>query len=328
MMHMYRRSVPLKLICTLAGLILSLPAAAEQFRVRKTTVFTLPASEAKNVGINEAVAVQLPQDLTFIQGIEIDIKIPQIIASWQDSVAWTLFDAITPAPASDRIDYSGSHIELGTLPTRLSWSCIIPLRKDHTIASSPYAYTLDRVPDISARTLLIRFQQAMKGTPEEFGNAVMQVTIKPVLIDQGRLRLSLAGLHKQLEPYTLFVDGTAYSNSERGIFLDPGTHTVSIVSEAYRNEVRTVHIEQAKNCDVAITLRGIAPTVQIIYPDTAAAYFDDQPVTVKTPFVAEEGEHTVRFVIGNYETVRTVNVVKGRSYTIALSVDASITEEE
>ena len=133
----------------------------------------------------------------------------------------------------------------------------------------------------------------------------------------------------------LIIDSLSHAWSGEGGLLDVQSNIAKRSGNSYTawREVTPQHnklVDRVLQCPmhVAITLRGIAPTVQIIYPDTAAAYFDDQPVTVKTPFVAEEGEHTVRFVIGNYETVRTVNVVKGRSYTIALSVDASITEEE
>ena len=54
---------------------------AEPFRVRKTNLIAIDSLfEKKSVeaGVNDAVVIKLPEDKTFIEGIEISIKVPKI----------------------------------------------------------------------------------------------------------------------------------------------------------------------------------------------------------------------------------------------------------
>lgn len=320
----------LSLCCVFLSFCLSI--SAESFRVRKTAVVDLDTenpSATATLGINDALAVKFPKDLTFIQGIEIDIKIPQIVAGWRDSMAWTLFDEITPAPDDTRIDYTGTHLMIGTLPSRLSWTVDIPLVPANTLKDTPYVSKLDVMPDISSGYIFLRLQQAMKGTPDEFGDAQFSTSIKLLLTDEGKLLLKLSGPEKILKPYSVFVDEKPFTPLGSGNILSTGVHTVSIVSDFYRNEIRTVRVEQAKTCVLPVVLRGIEPTIQISAPENAAVYFDTEEIkNTGRPFTVIEGEHKIRFVIGDYEVVKTVNAIKGRSYTVSLSIDATITEEE
>jgi hypothetical protein len=315
-----------------AYLCICTPVPAESFRVHQTAVAVLDLenqSASAELGINDALAVKLPKDLTFIQGIEIDIKIPQIVASWRDSMVWTLFDRTVPDPGESQIDYSGTHLLAGTLPPRLSWTADIPLVKNNNLKESPYVSKLDILPDSSSGYIFMRLQQAMKGTPDEFGDARFDVSVKLLLVDQGKLLLKFTGPDRPLKPYSVFVDEQPVTPQAAGNMIDPGVHSVSVVSDFYRNEVRTVRVEQAKVCLLPVTLRGIEPTVQITAPENTAIYFDETELRAKDkPFVIAEGDHKVRFVIGDYEIIKTFTAKKGRSYTVALSVDATVSEED
>ena len=327
---MYNKKVFRNVFCVF--FCICIPAAAESFRVSKAESVTvsIESPEAKaDLGINDALVMFMPKDLTFIQGIEIEIKIPQIVAEWRDSMAWTLFDKIRPAPDSSRIDYSGDRLMLGTLPQRLSWTVDIPFTSINSLKETPYASKLNIIPDVSSGYLFLRLQQAMKGVPDEFGDAKFDISVKLLLIDEGKLFVKLSGPAKPLKPYSVFVDDKPVTLLAGGNMFSPGVHTVSVISDYYRNEIRTVRIEQAKTCVLPITLRDIEPTLQITAPENARVFFDNAEIKSRdNPFVVTEGEHTVRFVIGDYEVIKTVNAVKGRSYTAALTIDAAISEEE
>ncbi|MCR5288920.1 MAG: hypothetical protein K6E51_02885 [Treponema sp.] len=304
----------------------------ESFRVHKTAVFTVSEtgpSQSQRVGISDAVAIHLPQDLTFVQGIEIEIKIPQIVASWQDSVAWTFFDSISPAPSESTIDYSGSSLVLGTLPSKLSWSLDVPFSDKNTIKDTPYATKMNKIPSTADRSFLIRFQQAMKGVPDDFSNAELEITVKPILRDLGRLIIHATSARQQVTGYTVFIDNTAYDVTDKGLLLPTGVHTLSLVSDSYRSEIRTIRIEQAKTNIIDIELRDIAPTAKIVAPANIQVFFDGSRVeNTANPFTITEGEHIVRFVLGNYELTKTITAVMGRSYTISFEIDATVTESE
>ena len=43
-------------------------------------------------------------------------------------------------------------------------------------------------------------------------------------------------------------------------------------------------------------------------------------------FVISEGEHKIKFHIGDYEIVRSITAIKGKTYTANFSLDLEITE--
>ena len=57
---------------------------AETFRVHKTNLLSVKVNDTPDeieAGINDAIAIELPADMTFVQGIELTIQVPQIVAS-------------------------------------------------------------------------------------------------------------------------------------------------------------------------------------------------------------------------------------------------------
>ena len=92
--------------------------------------------------------------------------------------------------------------------------------------------------------------------------------------------------------------------------------------------MRSFLIEQAKTSQIEIELKSLAPTLTIIAPDNAQIFLDDEPYKKPSePNLISEGEHKLRFVLGDYEVMRTLDIHKGKSYTVNLSVDLKITEE-
>ena len=63
-----------------AAILISL-ANAETFRVRKNHVIQLSSSEeiiSAQLGINESLTIFYPEEKVYIQGIAIEVKIPQL----------------------------------------------------------------------------------------------------------------------------------------------------------------------------------------------------------------------------------------------------------
>ena len=307
------------------------PLFSETFRVRKLFPLkltgTVQSEQTVVTGINDGIAIFLPEERSWLEGIEIKIAIPEAVAAWQDSVALSLYDNITPDPASSRIDYSGSRSFVKPLPTRLSWIIQIPLSASASFKESAYATKLGVAPNTKRGFVFVRLQPAMKGIPDETINAELKITVKPILINKGKLRVSVACPNGDASPYTIFIDGTK-TDADTGYTLSPGVHDINIVSDFYRDEMRTVRIDQAKTTELAITLKSLAPTLIVTSPDNAAVYVDDRKWTAfgKETEISE-GEHTVRFVMGDYEIVRTLNAQKGKSYTASVAVDVKISEE-
>lgn len=316
-------------------LVLNAPLLhGESFRVGKMHSVSIDLDKSSElnavVGVNESIAVFLPYDKTFIEGIEIKMDIPEEVASWMDCVACSVYDNIKPTPNSNQIDYSGQRQYVSCLPGRLSWVLQIPIKKDNSIKANQYTTKMDTVADYSDNVIFIRLQPVMKGVPEETLNARIPFYIKPLLIEKGQLSIDVKNSEEENCPCTVYIDEQLYDyNSENSKYLlDIGVHTVSIISDSYRNEVRTVRIDQAKNTELSVILKSTEPTLVINSPESALIQLDDSPCTVRgSEFIITQGEHKIKFSIGDYEITRTIHAIEGKTYTVNLSIDLEVTEE-
>ena len=107
-------------------------------------------------------------------------------------------------------------------------------------------------------------------------------------------------------------------------------HTLNIQSEFYRNETRSVYIEQAKDTQIEIKLQSLDPMLKITAPANTKIFIDDTNIPhseTKENIPISEGEHKLRFQIGDYDILRPLTIEKGKTYNINLTVDLQITEE-
>ena len=305
---------------------------AESFRVSKVHLVSVnqePAYETSaKLGINDALAIQLPKDMIFIEGLELKFDIPEAVAYWMDSVACSVYANIKPKPVESQIDYSGSRSYVSTLPGKLSWVLQVPLKKENSIKSNNYTTKVDTVLEPEGNVLFIRLQPVMKGVPEETLNAKVPITVKPILTNKGLLKLELKTPDKEKNECSVFIDDKIVDFSKGSVMLETGVHNVSIISEKYRNELRTVRIDQAKQTELSVEMKSIEPTLLVTAPDGTNILLDGEVFkSAGSEVVISEGEHKLSFSIGDYELVRTISAIKGKTYKASFSLDLEITEE-
>ncbi len=306
--------------------------SAESFRVSKVhELAVLQSADSEGtarLGINDSLAISLPEDQTFIEGLELKFEIPEAVASWMDSVACSVYANISPVPKASQIDYSGTRAYVKTLPGKLSWVLQIPLKKDNTIKSNNYTTKVDTIITPSKNVVFVRLQPVMKGVPEETLYAIIPITVKPILMNKGQLAIKLVPPEKKLEPCTIFIDDKMLPLSENPkVLLETGIHNISIISDSYRNEVRTVRIDRAKTTELTVVMKSLEPTLLITAPEGTEVLLDDVKCTsFGKEFVITEGEHIIKFTIGNYQIVRSINAIKGKTYTANFALDLDITE--
>lgn len=337
--------------------MLAIPVFAEQFRVAK--LHTVSISEDINseaeaaLELNDALAIFLPESRTFIEGIEIKMSIPEETALWRDCCACIIYDSVNPTPAATQIDFSGNKIFFEVLPGKLSWFLQIPLTETKQFKTNQYTTRLEKKPELSGNYIFLRLQQVMKGVPDSVLDSKIKMHIKPVLSDKGILNLDIQEAELQLqtkeelqaeeeasedqealnnsdsEPfYTVFIDDNPVQDAFDNIILSTGIHTVSVISESYRTEVRTVRIEQAKKSDLTIQLKSIEPTLIITAPEGTKIQLDGEDFAeTGKEIIISEGEHKVTFIIGDYEIIRSISAIKGKTYKANLAVDLQISEE-
>lgn len=314
---------------------ISLFGFAESFRVHKTVMF--PVTE-KNISspvqleVNDVLVLTLPGKSPFLQGVELEIKIPAVVAEFRDSIAYALYTDIEPQPTADIIDYSGKRVHIDTFPGRLSCNIKIPLVQTHTIKKNPYTIILPALFTEPVKTVFFRLQLVMKGVPQNLLNSVFTVDIKPVLTNKGLLDLhvlyppELKGSDKK--DFLIYVDEAPVDIGGVPLLLETGMHRLNIVSEHYRNEVRSFMIEQAKTAALEVQLQDIVPLVSVSAPKNTRVFMDGTELeNYSKPFVAEPGTHQLRFSLGDYETVRVLEAENGRTYKVSVSFDVTVTEE-
>lgn len=305
---------------------------SEEFRTRKTHIVSIyddaDKSEAISVGVNDSIAVFLPTDLTFIEGLELKVQLPTAVAEWQDSVAFCIYDGILPRPSNSQIDYSGKRIFLVPLPYKLNWIMQVALKENNSLKENNYLSKANVIPDFSNGYTFFRFMPVMKGVPEATLNASLNIAVRPIYIDKGRLVLNVKTPQGEAADFVTTVDDKVVELKNNSIILDAGNHNLSLQSENYRNEVFTIYIDKAKTVNRNVVLKSLTPTVLIIAPDNTEIYFDDiLKENNQKEFEISEGEHKLRFVMGSYEVIRNITATKGKSYIVNLAVDLQIKEE-
>lgn len=321
-------------IFSFAFMLLSWGLNSETFRVSK--VHSIPVAQdttsenTVKLGITDALAISLPEDRIFIEGLELKFDIPESVAYWMDSVACSVYANINPTPKSSQIDYSGTRAYVSTLPGKLSWVLQIPVSKENSIKSNKYTTKVDNVIEPQNNIIFLRLQPVMKGVPEETMNAIIPITVKPILKDKGLLNIKLheSEDENKVLPCTVYIDDNPVDIEKDKLLLNTGIHNITVISESYRTEVRTVRIDQAKITEVAVELRSIEPTLLITAPEGTVVLLDDEPCTVfGKEFVVSEGDHKIKFSIGDYEITRSISAIKGKTYTANFSLDLQISEE-
>jgi hypothetical protein len=318
----------------LTGLMLLATAGAsatDNFRVRSMTTVTLDSSkpEAQNVelGYNDAIGILFPENTRFLRGLEIEIKIPQDIIEYRNSMAYGIYRQVKPNPDAKTIDYQGEQITMQALPSRLTYVIQIPLQKGHNLRTGPYSTVIPYTHDPASGVILFRLLPVMKGLPENIESLIFQVKIRPILTEEGGFRLKLAYPAEPAKPVSVRVDEILAENPEALQILAPGSHHLSVVSDDYRNEVRVFTVESARVTDLTVLMQDTTPRLVLVAPENARIFLDSLPV--ENPRAAQTvtpGDHTILFRIGDYEVTKLVTVEKGRDYTVSMIIDISVTE--
>jgi len=292
-----------------------------------------PEGVKLSIGYNDAVAVTIPKDSPFIQGFEIEIKSPQAALALPGALAWEIWRRVDPDPEKTRYGYSGDRILTQPLPARVGFIVQIPVRRDHSLKSGPYATLVPAIVEPKDFPFLFKLLPVTKGIPPELEDAQFLVRVRPLLTDEGGLKLLLRYPEgAERAPLVLSVDdkrieGRALEGKDP-ILLKTGSHFLHIVSESYRDENRSIVIEQGRFLELAIDLRDTTPLVMVEAPDSALVLLDGVKINheSKSSFAVEPGEHTLSCKIGDYSLSRKFIAFRGKSYRVVLSVELQVQE--
>ncbi len=318
------------LLCLL--LILSTASVFSQgLRTDFASVATLSSENPEGVTVvlryNEAVAVSFPADPTFIQGVEFELRIPKTFQGAESSIAWSIFTRLQPQPSPGRFDYVADLVATQPLPARVSLNLIVPIIDRHGIKNNPFASLVPSVAGIDRFPLVFKLTPIGKGILPSMETAEFRLTVRPVLRDEGGLRVSVSvpdGADRPL--VSIFVDDKRAEDAQAMILAKKGPRVVRVSAEGYREEIITVAVEAGRVIPLNVTLTPNAPLLVFQAPAGTYVSLDGQvvPMSELDGFAVEPGEHTLFFRIGDYAMTRKFMALRGKVYHVVLSVELNI----
>jgi len=314
----------------LVALIVAAPAYSQGFRTNVVGSVVLNPAEPEGATVslryNEAVSVSYPADAPFIQGIEFELRIPKAMQGAESSVAWTIFSRVTPMPSPDRLDYAADLVATQPLPSRVSLDLIVPTVERHGIKNGPFATLIPVIVAPDRFPLVYKLAPIGKGTTTAMETAEFKLTIRPVLAEEGGIRVSVTASDIADRPFSIFVDDRRVEDPRSLILAKRGAHVVRVSAEGYREEVTTVAVESGKIVPVTINLTPNAPLLVFQAPAGTFISIDGQVVhqNEMAGLAVDPGEHALFFRIGDYSMTRKFMALKGKTYQVILSVELDI----
>jgi hypothetical protein len=277
-----------------------------------------------------SAAIILTGDIRFFRGIQIELNAPQRWLDYQGSLASAIYAELDRIPPEGAADVNARQISFEALPGKLQNTWQIPMKPGHGLRSSPYIGVPTGVVPPESFPLLFRLMPVIKGISQELETMVFQFTVKPILSDEGAIRLSIQ-YPEQVggRPVTILIDDAVVDNINEDRLLKEGEHHLVVLSDDYRGQSRRFVVERAKTIELVVELQDAAPLIYFEYPENTRIFLDNVPVSDPgTPQPVEPGLHEVRFLVSDYSVIRPVTVQKGKTYCVALSVDVNVTEKE
>jgi len=309
-------------------------AWGESFRTLVTGSLELSASNpegsAISLGSNGSVIVNLGKDTRFLRGIELELTAPQGWLAYRGSLAMLVYADLDHQPSRGISDMEGRRIAFDPLPNKVKSVYQIPIRSPHGLRTSPYAVVLPGSVLPPSFPILFRLMAIIKGMNEELESMVFTLTAKPIFTDEGAVKINYR-YPQQLRgrQFTVLIDDVVIENPSEERLLKEGEHHLVVLSEDYRNESRRFMVERAKTIDLVIELQDPTPLIVFESPENARIFLNNNLVSRDSgPIPVEPGVHEARFHIGDYTLTKTINVQRGKTYKVAISVGIDIDEND
>ena len=318
------------------GLLLITPCFhAEAESIRVIIAGNIEVSLEKSGGsiplnYNDSVLISLGEDIRYIKGIELELNAPQHWLSHRGSLAMALFADLDKIPLPGVADLQARRISFEPLPAKIQMVYHLPIRSFHGLKSSPYVTVPADITLPSSFPVLFRIMPAIKGISEELEAMVFQFSARPILSDEGAIRL-IPRYPEQLrgKPFTVLIDDAVIPDLSEEIILKEGEHHLVVLSDDYRNETRLFKIERAKTLELSIELQDPTPLVIFEAPQNARIFLNNVPVSpARESIPVEPGIHEAKIQVGDYTITKTLVVQRGKTYRVVMAVDIDVVESD
>jgi len=278
--------------------------------------------------------LQYPDDDTFVEGVEVEIRVPDVIRNAPGSFAIYAYSRITPAPEQRLMGFSGTRLFLQPIPPGNRLFVLLPIRPASDIHSGPGAVAATTISSRDSFPLLFSIQPIAKGIPSQAMNAEFQLLIRPIPLSKGGAHIVIkdADTGKSISwagedsPVTVTLNGKPIPYQSDQYLLDPGLYRIDIESSVYNSETRTFDIDKGKTTELEFDMERPSAHVRIDAPRGATVFLDGTQISSLDHVRVSPGEHTVLYRIGDYTVSRRFNAVQKKDYEISLFLDIMINE--
>ena len=289
-----------------------------------------PEGSITSISYTDSTAIILDGDLRFLRGIQLDLTAPQSYLLQRGGLAAVFYMELDNVPPIGAADVTARQISMEALPVKILNTWQIPLKPSHGLRSSPYITIPANIVPPSSFPILFRLMPVIKGISEEMEKMIFQLQVKPILSNEGILKINFIYPEKlPNKPLIVLIDDVITENPWDEFLINQGEHNLVILSDYYRNFSSKFIIEKAKINELTIEMQDPTPLLIFEYPENTRIYVDNVRVTTpEKAFPVEPGQHEIRFQISDYSIVQLVTVQMGKTYKIALSVDVNIKESD
>jgi hypothetical protein len=313
--------------------------------------------QSLQVKTDEGLLIYLDNDYRFLDKIHIELTISDALKKYCDGLAVSLYSNLTPFPKNDvlptgKID--GKKIFFSVLPYTNRTFIQIPLTGTSLAAASntqqsqavkqslptgslapsslpPGTLGVAELPKPGDFPLLFLIQPVMKGMPDVILLRDFFINIKAELANKGVLQLTLNQKEKSFKPEELVVqiDESIINLANLPLVLNAGMHKLKLESKIYKEKVVNFSLIPGEQKELQLILEPNKTTLMVDAPQDAIIFLDSNKLNILPGEKMEvaEGEHIIRFKIGNYSSSKKVFIQKGKSYTVNLILDISIKED-
>lgn len=303
----------------------ALVAGINRVSLHETGSLTVPLS------YTSSSLIVMEGDTRFFRGIQLELTSPPAFLAHQGSLAIAIYGELSSTPGIGVADIESRRLAYTVLPARIRNVYQIPVRIDHGLRTSPYATVLTGVVDAASFPLLFRIMPvSSKGTSRELETMVFNLTVRPILSNEGALRIDFRYPENLPDrPVTVFINGELVENPREERVLAEGEHHLVVLSDDYRNQSSRFVVERGRILELAVELQDTTPLLVFEHPEAARVYLNNVFLpNSRYPQAVEPGVHEVRFNLSEYSIIRSVVVQRGRTYRVSLSFDMVISESE
>jgi len=293
-------------------------------------------SEEFRIKLEDLFAVDIPEEKQeYLQGIELEIKIPSSVKKYRNSFALFLYSNCSPGPDADSVGgsmrrYSGSQLGFEIIPSRTIIYYRLMKESEENLQHSPDTVLVKKPFSIPSLPVIGTILPVMKGIPSIVTESNFRIRVRGIFEETGDLVLKPVGFTGEIpaDDVLLSIDGKNILFTEEKITLSAGLHTLTLLSGTFKSQNLTFGIESDKSTVLEIPFEKLVPLVYIEGPMDTEIFLDGNLIDYHEGSGIElsEGDHTILFTIGDYRVSKQFSVEKGKEYYISLFMDVIIEE--